>query len=320
MLNKEALNKLLNGKNLLAFSYGVDSTALFYLLVQNGINFNLVFINYNTRSNSKNEELAARNLAAKFNKKIYIKQVNFNLENSNFESVARDFRYKFFEEICQEFGYENLITAHQLNDKFEWFLMRLSKGSGVVNALGMNAIDHKKHFFVVRPLIDTSRTEILEFLHANEYKYFIDSSNLNTNFERNFIRAEFSDNFIKKFKNGVKKSFEFLEQDKKHLLNGEIYSNSEFFVIKNRENHMNLIDKALKKLNIVMSQKQRKQALEDCVISGKVVICYTKDCIYIAPYQTHIMDKVFKEKCRLKKVPPLIRGYIFTHQDLLKWF
>uniref|UniRef100_UPI00263464B3 ATP-binding protein n=1 Tax=uncultured Campylobacter sp. TaxID=218934 RepID=UPI00263464B3 len=105
------------GKNLLAFSHGVDSTALFYLLDEVGVKFDLAIVDYNVRSQSKDEVTSARYLAAKFHKQIYVKSVR--LGASNFEHEARAARYEFFGQICRERGYENLILAHQFDDKFE---------------------------------------------------------------------------------------------------------------------------------------------------------------------------------------------------------
>ncbi|MCG4100795.1 ATP-binding protein, partial [Campylobacter jejuni] len=51
-IKDEILALLKKGKNLLAFSYGSDSSALFYLLMQEKIDFDLVMINYKTRKNS----------------------------------------------------------------------------------------------------------------------------------------------------------------------------------------------------------------------------------------------------------------------------
>ena len=110
-----------NQKNLLAFSAGVDSTSLFFLLLKQNIPFDIAIVNYNLREQSKDEISYAKELALKYNKKIFLKDIK--LENSsNFEKTARDIRYKFFEEIISKNSYENLITAHQLNDKLEWFI------------------------------------------------------------------------------------------------------------------------------------------------------------------------------------------------------
>ena len=96
-----------NQKNLLAFSAGVDSTALFFLLLEQNISFDIAIVNYNVRIQAMQEVAYARELALKYNKQIFIRDIK--LENSsNFEKTARDIRYKFFEEIidarAQEIG------------------------------------------------------------------------------------------------------------------------------------------------------------------------------------------------------------------------
>ena len=109
-IKDEILSFLKKGQNLLAFSYGSDSSALFHFLVQKKINFDLVMINYKTRKNSDLEEQKAKELALEFHKKIFIKIAP--VIKGNFEKEARDFRYDFFEKICLEQNYSNLILAH----------------------------------------------------------------------------------------------------------------------------------------------------------------------------------------------------------------
>ncbi len=70
-IKDEILALLKRGKNLLAFSYGSDSSVLFYLLMQEKIDFDLVMINYKTRKNSDLEELKAKELALKFHKNFH---------------------------------------------------------------------------------------------------------------------------------------------------------------------------------------------------------------------------------------------------------
>ena len=75
MLSAPVLHNLKSGRNLLAFSHGVDSTALFYLLDEAGVKFDLAIVDYNVRAQSKDEVASAQDLAAKFNKQIYVKSV-----------------------------------------------------------------------------------------------------------------------------------------------------------------------------------------------------------------------------------------------------
>ena len=207
MLSTPVLHKLKSGRNLLAFSHGVDSTALFYLLDEAGVKFDLAIVDYNIRAQSKDEVASARHLAAKFNKQIYVKSVR--LGASNFEHEARAARYDFFGQICRERGYENLILAHQLDDKFEWFLMQLGRGAGLSELLGMQELESREDYAIARPLLGVRKCELERFLRERNLKYFTDETNLTDRFKRSRVRAKFSEPFLNEYFSGVKKSFKF---------------------------------------------------------------------------------------------------------------
>ena len=165
-----------NQKNLLAFSAGIDSTALFFLLLENNISFDMAIVNYNLRTQSKEELAYAKELAHKYKKEIFIYEIILE-STSNFEKKARDIRYTFFEEIIIKNQYKNLITAHQLNDKLEWFMMQLSKGAGLVELIGFNEFEQKENYKIYKPLLDISKDELEKYLIENNYSYFVDQSN-----------------------------------------------------------------------------------------------------------------------------------------------
>ncbi|AQW81487.1 tRNA(Ile)-lysidine synthetase [Campylobacter pinnipediorum subsp. pinnipediorum] len=309
MISKNCITHLKNGKNLLAFSHGVDSTALFYLLDELGVDFDIAIINYNTRKNSTLEATSAKNLAYKFNKKCFLKSVK--LQNKNFESEARKIRYNFFKEICINEKYTNLILAHQLNDMFEWFLMQFSKGAGLNELIGMQEIEKKEHYTLIRPILNIQKDELNEYLDKNNYKYFVDESNFSNKYTRNHFRLEFSNQFIKQYSKGVKKSFEFLNLDYNQLKPKYKKIKDDFYLVYNDKNAIRGIDKVCKKLGVLMSQSQRLTALKDGVISGKIAIGIKDDIVFISPFVKEVMDKKFKEKCRKAFIPKLIRPYLF---------
>jgi len=166
------LDILKNRKNLLAFSAGGDSTALFFLLLEHKISFDIAIVNYNLREQSKDEIEYAKNLATKYNLKIFIKDVT--KIDSNFEANARAIRYDFFNQIIDRYNYDNLLTAHHLADRFEWFLMQFCKGSGCVELAGMKEVEHRKNYTLIRPLLEYDKSELLEYLKSKNIKYFED--------------------------------------------------------------------------------------------------------------------------------------------------
>ena len=299
--------------NLLAFSAGVDSTALFFKLLEKNISFDIAIVNYHKREESDKEVEYAKYLANKYNKKIYIK--NCFLDDSNFEANARKCRYNFFEELAEKYGYTDLYLAHQLNDKFEWFLMQFSKGAGLKELISMPKIEKKGNWTIHRPLMDMDKNEILEYLHSNNIKYFVDKSNFDIKYKRNYFRKEFSNKFIDEFKEGIKRSFEYLEEDKELLFNEDWENEKElyFFNKSNPKIDIKKVDLILKKFGYVLSKAQRDEIIKNnfsTVIGGKIAIDTNNEKIFISPYKKVAMNKKFKEKMRISKIPPKIRGYL----------
>ncbi len=308
--------KLKHGKNLLAFSAGVDSTALFFLLLENKVEFDIAIVDYGKRETSIYEVSYAKELAKKYNKKCFTKKVK--LKDANFEKNARSERYRFFEEIIDAHGYKNLLTAHQLNDRLEWFLMQFTKGAGTVELLGFEEEEKRENYNLIRPLIHVCKDELLEYLKKRDIKYFEDESNMDKRYKRNLFRAEFSNKLIFEYKDGIKKSFEYLQLDKDRLFKLDILKQEkELYILgKSKDDIENLraIDKIIKRLGIIISKNERDEILRQCeaVIGHKIAVCISKDKIYISPYLTPNMDKEFKESCRKLKIPPKIRGYLYS--------
>ena len=316
MLSAPVLHKLKSGRNLLAFSHGVDSTALFYLLGEAGVKFDLAIVNYNVRAQSKDEVASARDLALKFNKQIYVKSVH--LGPSNFEHEARAARYEFFGQICREHGYENLILAHQFDDKFEWFLMQLERGAGLNELLGMQELEAREDYVIARPLLGVRKCELERFLCERNLKYFTDETNLTDRFKRGFIRAKFSEPFLDEYFNGVKKSFEFLAADALNLAPEISNPAPKIYLIKRSKNEIRGVDLACKRLGLVLSSAQRNECTRclengaDCVLGGKVAVGAGVNFILVTPYVKPAMEKKFKEACRRLTIPPINRGFLFA--------
>ena len=313
-----------NQKNLLAFSAGIDSSALFFLLLEQNIPFDIAIVDYNQREQSKEEVSYAKELAIKYSKNIYLKDVTLDA-NSNFEKNARDIRYAFFEEIINEYSYENLITAHQLNDKLEWFMMQITKGAGLVELIGFNVFEHKENYKIYKPLLQITKEELQKYLKQNDLKYFIDNSNFDEKYKRNFFRHNFSDKLLEEFKEGIKKSFDYLQKDlnslniqdspKQKIKELEIFVNQ-------KDDNLNIrtIDLSLKRRGILLTNAQRNEILKqkEITISNKINISMDENNIWITPMLNITMDKKFKELCRVNKIPKNIRAYIFSENIDLK--
>jgi tRNA(Ile)-lysidine synthase len=309
-------NLIASKKNLLAFSGGVDSTALFFLLLEYNIPFDIAIVNYHQRKQSEMEVAYAKELAQTYNKQCFVAEFD---EDKFSEKTARDFRYKFFDEIIEENSYEALITAHQLNDKLEWFLMQLTKGAGLNELIGFEMESRRNNYRVYKPLLENTKESLLDYLQKNNIQYFIDETNQDIKYKRNYFRKEFSDKLLHEFDDGIKNSFVYLQNDIDSL--NSLYKVKKFqelsiaqFQTNDINVMMKFIDKELKQRGILISKDTRDEIItqKSIVVSHKVAIEIVDNKVWIAPYKTDSMEKKFKEKCRTEKIPSNIRSYLFS--------
>lgn len=100
------------------------------------------------------------------------------------EEAARILRYEIFNNLKVEYGVEKIATAHNRNDNTETILFNIFRGTGLS---GLRGIPIKRDF-IIRPLLDFTRDEIINYLKNNNQKYCTDSSNLSDDYTRNYIR------------------------------------------------------------------------------------------------------------------------------------
>jgi len=323
MLNKSTLEKLTSSKNLLAFSAGGDSTALLFLLLQNKINFDIAIVDYGLRTQSKKEVSYAKELAKKHNFKCFTHEAK--LIDSNFESEARRVRYNFFEELINKHHYQNILTAHHLGDRFEWMLMQFCKGAGCVELSGMQEVEKRNSHTLLRPLLHLEKQELLKYLQTNAIYYFEDESNSDEKYKRNYFRKHHTNPLLERHADGIKKSFKYIDADKKSLIiNADVIEEGEFAYFKttnsSRSNIFH-IDKYLKSKGFLISAKEREllHLKSTLVIARKIVVNQTEKFVFIAPYVLgKSMTKEFKEEMRLHKIEPKLRAYIYTHTKVKK--
>ena len=325
MLESLTLNSLKDKKNLLAFSAGVDSTALFFILKSYDIKFDIAIVDYGLRNQSKEEVEYAKELAKTHNLTCHLH--NSNKIEKNFESTARKIRYDFFEELIEKQSYENLLTAHHLGDRFEWMLMQFCRGAGCAEIAGMQKIEKRKNYRLIRPLLHLDKKELLVYLHAKEIKYFEDESNLDEDIKRNEFRHNYSLPLIEKYLSGIKKSFKYLDEDRESLIKEidiNIVDEFAYFKSYNKRVDIYTIDKYLKsKLYMPTSSERELLKSEKTVVLGrKFIVNQDKGFVFIAPFVSEKihLPKEFKEKCRILKIEPKLRVYLFQNQGAFEVF
>jgi len=119
-----------------------------------------------------------------------------------FERKAREIRYAFLKEIRNKHGAKKILVAHTADDQVETVLMRLLEGAGIS---GFKGIPRSTEEGIERPLLDTWREDILRYLEDHDMPYRVDKSNLDTRFERNWIRHVLLPLLAKRYGESVRK-------------------------------------------------------------------------------------------------------------------
>ena len=182
-----------DAKFILAFSGGFDSMALahvMYILSQKyGFKLILAHLNHNWRGEKALlEQENCENFAKSFGIDIYTDKLDENLPHT--ETVAREMRYKFLFNLANKLNVRNIITPHTKSDNIETLLQRIIKGTSVSGLACINSIRKENNIILIRPMLDISRDEILDYCNQNSLFPNNDESNFDTKYERNKIRNE----------------------------------------------------------------------------------------------------------------------------------
>lgn len=181
---------------LVAISGGADSVALLSACSRVGrhlrIRIEAVNCNFHLRGEeSDRDSMFTAKLCEHLGIKLH--PIDYDVEDYiqkhqglSIEMACRELRYADFFRIMEEEGFDRVAVAHNSDDDIETMLLNTLRGSGIRGLKGMEKDNGK----VLRPLIGMSRKEIEEYLEALGRRYIIDSSNLTSEFRRNFIRRE----------------------------------------------------------------------------------------------------------------------------------
>ena len=180
----------------LGLSGGVDSIALFHLLVtkykESYKELVAFHINHGLREESYEEAEFVENFVKNYNVKFYKKELNMKDlvrdSHTSEEMFARKLRYDAFEEMSSLEGGVKLITAHHKNDQIENILMRLLSGRSMDYNLMIEEQTTIGNLEVYRPLLNVLKVDLEQYADKNNLKYYVDSTNFDTDYTRNNIR------------------------------------------------------------------------------------------------------------------------------------
>ncbi len=180
---------------IVGLSGGADSMALMCFLFENkdilGIDLHAVHINHHIRGDEAERD---SRFVCDFCREHGIKCTVFDFDVAGHasqngltvEEAGRLLRYKAFNDIATEYHSPKIATAHHLNDNTETVLHNILRGSGTTGLIGI----HPQRGIYIRPLIETTRQEIEDYLNTKGIPWCTDKTNLEAVYTRNKIRLE----------------------------------------------------------------------------------------------------------------------------------
>ncbi|MDE6577386.1 MAG: tRNA lysidine(34) synthetase TilS [Muribaculaceae bacterium] len=177
---------------IVAVSGGADSVAMLHLLSQCRVELIAAHCNFHLRGEESNRDA---DYVGKICSELGVKleTIDFDVEDYlaghagvSVEMACRHLRYDWFFSLLSEFAADRVATAHNADDNIETLLLNLLRGSGTSGLKGMIPDNGK----VWRPLLSVHRKDIEAYLDDNNISFVTDSTNLESNYRRNFLRNE----------------------------------------------------------------------------------------------------------------------------------
>lgn len=179
------------GRLLLCVSGGADSMALLHSCVRLGRECFAVHCDFHLRGQESERDRrfvqwVCRALGVPLHVEHFDVAAYMQSHGVSVEMACRELRYALFERLRRQEHCSRIVVAHNADDDNETMLLNLFRGTGIRGLCGMDADTGS----IVRPMLDITRRDIEKYLHERGVRYITDSSNLTTDYLRNFIRLE----------------------------------------------------------------------------------------------------------------------------------
>ena len=299
-----------NDKILVALSGGPDSVALLRLLLEiknkYKIELGLCHINHMLRGeNSDGDEEFCKRLSQYYKIPFYSLRANIEAygkeKKIGLEEAGREIRYEFFNRISTQNSYNKIALAHNLDDNVETFLFRLIRGTGINGLKGIPVKRDK----IIRPLLNTKKSDILDYLSNINQEYRIDESNNEKVYSRNKIRLDLIPYIEKEFNPNFKESITSLINDFSFEEDFEILDNKLEIETLNRLSKVRkskLIYSFLKFNDIELNRNKVEEIINILEKDGYKEISLGRGLILKKSYKTISIEKEKKEDLKKSKI------------------
>ncbi len=178
----------------LAYSGGLDSTVLLHLLAGelqgwSKAKLHAVYVDHGLHEDSANWAGFCRKQCKKLD--VSFETIRVDVHAAAGESLEANARSVRYQALAQLMTLDDvLVTAHHADDQAETVILQLLRGCGPPGLAAMPVCAEFGPGFHVRPLLDLDRQSLLTYAKTTQLEWLDDPSNMDTRFDRNFLRHE----------------------------------------------------------------------------------------------------------------------------------
>jgi len=192
-LLRRALREHPAGTLCVAFSGGPDSTALLHALAgleeARARGLRAVHVDHGLHAHSGAWAGQARQFCSVLEIECVVMHVRVERQSGEgLEAAARHARYAAFAEVLRDD--ERLLLGHHRDDQAETVLLKLLRGSGPEGLGGMRELRPLGAGLLWRPLLQTPREVLRDYVQRHHLPVIDDPSNADTQLSRNYLRNE----------------------------------------------------------------------------------------------------------------------------------
>ncbi|MEH6358969.1 MAG: tRNA lysidine(34) synthetase TilS [Pseudomonadales bacterium] len=183
-----------NQRIVVAYSGGLDSHVLLHCLARlrdslsESFQLEALHIHHGISQLADDWVMHCQSVCEQLNVPVGVRYVSADQQQASLENQLREARYQVFGEVL---GAGDLLAlAHHADDQAETLMLRMLRGTGPQGLAGMPAQRGLGEGMLIRPLLEFSRAELEAYAQQHELLWVEDDSNIDTRFDRNFLRHE----------------------------------------------------------------------------------------------------------------------------------
>ncbi|NLN52471.1 MAG: tRNA lysidine(34) synthetase TilS [Clostridiaceae bacterium] len=199
-------NNLIQDSDLviIGLSGGIDSVFLFYFLLwlqqRKFVEFDLIaaHLNHQIRKEADQDQAFVEQLCQKYSIPLISKNVDIpglaKQRKSGEEEAGRYARQQFFSELIADYRSKpdyldskiKVALGHHQDDLAESVVLNIGRGTGLS---GLSTLKASENFYI-RPLLDTSKAQIMNLAQMQAWEWVEDQTNTSEQYLRNRIRHQ----------------------------------------------------------------------------------------------------------------------------------